>query len=326
MIFRTEIQLPPPPVAISLSSEIISIGSCFADAMGRRLAQLKLPVTKNPFGVIYNPISILSLINTCLQNPEHGFEAAGYLEREGYWYHDQMHTSIHADSKIALQKMLSSLTKDISQALKTAHWLIITPGTAHVYLYKENDRLVANCHKLPGKSFKRHMLTISEITSMFATTYQLLKKLNPGLKILLTVSPVRHIKDTLQVNAVSKSTLLLAANQLQQTFEDVHYFPSYEIMLDDLRDYRFYQRDMIHPSDEAEDYIWSRFSDTYFTDELKAFEKQWTKISKSLSHRPFMQHSEKHQAFLRKILTQLENLAHKIDVEDEIQLVKQQMI
>lgn len=327
MTFRTEVHTPESPVKIELSSPIVSLGSCFADTMGQRLQHLKLTTLNNPFGIIYNPLSILSLVNKCLKDTDEiYFPEEGFLEREGRWYHDALHTTINATSKEGLTTRINALTQQVSKALKAANWLIITPGTAHVYEYQKDDRLVANCHKLPGTNFKRRMLDVTEITEAFQQTYQLLKYINPKVRILLTVSPVRHIRDTIPVNTISKSTLLLASHYLRQTLEDVHYFPSYELMIDDLRDYRFYKRDMIHPSEEAEDYIWSKFSQAFFSAELQTFEKQWDKILKSLQHRPFNPASDQHQAFLHKLLTQLENLASKIDVEQEIQQVKQQLI
>ena len=330
MIFRTEVHPPKSSARISLSSRIVSVGSCFADTMGQRLTGLKLNALNNPFGVIYNPLSILSLLNQCVVEGQKkvtksGFHEAGYIERDGYWYHDQLHTAIYADSKAALTSKLIAMNQCVFKALKNTDWLILTPGTANVYQYQTDDRIVANCHKLPAHNFRRRMLEVSEITSAFEQTHRLLKNINPDIRIILTVSPVRHIRDTMPVNAISKSTLLLATHYLQQKLDDVYYFPSFELMIDDLRDYRFYKRDMIHPSEEAEDYIWSKFTQTFFSEELNRFTADWEKIQKSIRHRPFNQASPQHQAFLRKLLEQLENLAAKIDVEQEILEVKQRI-
>ncbi|MGB3469147.1 MAG: GSCFA domain-containing protein, partial [Cyclobacteriaceae bacterium] len=210
--------------------------------------------------------------------------------------------------------------------LKDADWIIITPGTATVYVDLSRDQIVANCHKLPAAAFEKRMLTTAEIISAFSVFYEQLRSVNPKAQVLLTVSPVRHLKDTLPVNSISKATLLLATHELYNTFENVHYFPSYEIMNDDLRDYRFYKEDMVHPSGVAEQYLYEKFSESCFDPELTKFEKRWQKIEKSLAHRPFNAQSIKHQDFLKKILAELEDLSEKTDVQSEIDSVKAQLL
>ena len=198
--------------------------------------------------------------------------------------------------------------------------------TAIVYETKTDNRLVANCHKIPSKEFNKRILKISEIIAAYKTAFDTIRLINPSIKTLFTVSPVRHIKDTIQKNAISKATLLLAIHEIMEQFQDVYYFPSYEIMLDDLRDYRFYADDMLHPSLVAEDYIWERLKACCFNEELMNFEKKWKKIQKSLIHKPFNSISTKHQEFLQKLLSDLENLSNQVNVDKEIEIVKTQIV
>jgi len=178
---------------------------------------------------------------------------------------------------------------------------------------------------MPGSGFTKSLLSQKKILESFDTLYRDLKAFNPTCKIILTVSPVRHLKDTLALNSVSKSILRLACHTISETFDGVHYFPSYEIMLDDLRDYRFYKSDMIHPSEEAEEYIWNKFSDCYFDDQTKEFIKKWNPIYTSLQHKAFHVGTDAHQTFLKKILSQLEELSKTVSVDEEIAFIKAQI-
>jgi len=186
--------------------------------------------------------------------------------------------------------------------------------------------VVSNCHKTPATSFRKEILNVQEILLRFRLMYDALKMQNNKIKILLTVSPVRHTRETLQINSVSKSILRTACYHLEQGFEDVHYFPSYEIMLDDLRDYRFYAADMIHPNEQAEQYIFEKFAKTYFTVDLNDFLIEWNKIKMSLNHRPIQSDTPAHQKFLTDLLEKLDILSKKIDVNNEIEIVRSQLI
>ena len=222
--------------------------------------------------------------------------------------------------------MGQAIFQEVNQQLQEARVLIITTGTAFVYEQKSLQLAVANCHKQAQKDFLRRLSSLEEMHTGFEKFYYALKKHNPAIKIILTVSPVRHIKDSLELNSVSKSLLRLLAHQTCERYPELSYFPSYELQLDDLRDYRFYGRDLLHPSEEAEDYIWEKFISTYFSEESRKFLKEWQGIKRALSHRPFNPASEAHQSFIRKTIKKLEDFPYQVDVSEEILQLKSQLL
>jgi hypothetical protein len=232
------------------------------------------------------------------------------------------HSEISDLNKHGLSAKLKDITGTTHYQLAGAEWLIITYGTAWVYERKETGEVVANCHKMPNILFAKSLVSQEEIADSFGALYEELKKFNPAIKIILTLSPVRHIKDTLELNSVSKAVVRAACHTIAGSFADVSYFPAYEIMVDDLRDYRFYKSDMIHPTDVAEDYIWEKFSEKYFSPDLKTFVLQWKEIQQAINHRPFHPTSVAHQSFLKETLKRLESLKEMVDVEDELALIK----
>ena len=200
--------------------------------------------------------------------------------------------------------------------------LIITLGTAWVYRLKEDGRVVGNCHKVPEREFQRQRLSVDEIVETFVALLDRLWALNPGARVLLTVSPVRHLKDTLHGNQLSKSTLLLAVDELCSRYpEQLHYFPAYEVVIDELRDYRFYADDMAHPSSQAVEYVWQRFVE-HCTDEAShLFMAEWSKVARALEHRPFRPDSEQYRQFIRQIMLKIKELKEKfpyLEVQNEI--------
>ena len=255
-----------------------------------------------PFGTVYNPISIFNLLK------ENEWDESKFLEHSGSFFHYDAHSSFFSTSQNSLNKQLTACKDLVLRGLKKADWLVITFGTTFVYLLKESGEIVSNCHKVPQKHFKKESLSIGEISEAFEGFYKELKENNSKIKLLLTVSPVRHIKDGLENNSVSKSKLRIICDTLQEEYNDVFYFPSYEIMMDDLRDYRFYKKDMIHPSDLAEEYIWNKFQHAYFDSETRDFIKKWKKINEAIGHKPFNAKSEAHQRFLINTLDELQKL------------------
>lgn len=279
----------------------------------------------NPFGTIFNPLSVCLLLEAAA-GKAYPFENH-LVQHKGIWYAYDLHSSLSSPSR---DKLLETIRERVAQTrthLQQARLLIVTLGTAVAYKLRQNDRLVANCHKLPAGQFTRLILSTSEIVAAFAQMHALIKQINPQLQVLLTVSPVRHIKETIPVNSVSKATLRLVCHQLEEQFADVRYFPAFEIMMDDLRDYRFYKQDMLHPTALAEDYIWQKFVDAYFNQEFRAFLSVWDKIRRAVAHQPFHPASDAHQAFLRNTLAQLQQLAaqYHIDTEAEAALLRQQI-
>ncbi|MBK5279384.1 MAG: GSCFA domain-containing protein, partial [Bacteroidia bacterium] len=259
--FRTELHLKGADNKISLHHPVFTIGSCFADSIGQKLKVSKFLVSPNPFGTLYNPLSIHKLLLHSVRNQT--LDEHAYLQNMGITFNYDIHSAFSDKSKNVLEKKINEAIERAHLLLKNSKYLILTYGTAWVYERLDNHQIVANCHKMPSQQFKKILLTQKKILESFDETYQALKKINPEIRIILTVSPVRHLKDTIELNSVSKSVLRLTCHTLTELYSDVEYFPAYEILLDDLRDYRFYTSDLIHPTTDAVDYIWKKFSSRY---------------------------------------------------------------
>ncbi len=321
--FRTAIDVPVSSQKIDHKSSVLTIGSCFADAIGQRLATYKFPCQINPFGVLYNPLSIHKALSYMATGGAPAPDT--YLQNGEFWLNYDFHSQWSALSREALEARLGQHIAENAGFLKTTSHLLITYGTAWVYVRNNNGALVANCHKMPAASFSKRLLTADEIISSFEGIFSALKRISGEINIILTLSPVRHLKDTLPLNSVSKSVLRVACHEIATRFPGVDYFPAFEMMVDDLRDYRFYGRDMIHPSDEAEDYIWERFTAMYFGTEEKKFVREWSEILAALNHRPFQPQSVAHQRFLKKVLERLEHISPQVDVSAERAKVREDL-
>lgn len=322
-MFRTEIENLHIPISISHQDQLMTLGSCFAEEIGQRLMSNKFSTQVNPFGTIFNPLSIIELINLALA-PTAIIEDA-MLQRDGLYYNYKLHSSFNHETKKGLLKKIQDQFKDARKHLSETKVLFLTFGTTWVYQDKESQMLVANCHKQPQKTFDKYLLSVEEIVTAFMGMKESLQEVNPALQIVLTVSPVRHTKETLSLNSASKSVLRLACHYLSEMSEDAHYFPSYEVVQDDLRDYRFYKKDLIHPNEQAIDYIWEVFIKTFCTPNTKKTLNAWQKVSRSLSHEPFNPKDEKYRKFLLQTLNKLQNLKDQLDVEQEINQVKAQL-
>lgn len=321
--FRTDVSITPSSNVIGLKNPVLTVGSCFADAIGGNLVRFKFSSMVNPFGVIYNPASIHKVLHYAIHRetpPEHT-----YLQHQQVSLNYDFHSELSTLDPHSLHAEIGNRISAVHRFIKNAGWLFITYGTAWVYQRKETGEIVANCHKMPSATFTRSLMTEQEITGSFRQLYDALRSLNPEIRVILTLSPVRHIKDTLELNSVSKAVLRVAIHRITEQLKDVEYFPAYEMMMDDLRDYRFYKSDMLHPTADAEEYIWQKFSDRYFSAETRSFLKQWKSVLSALSHKPFHPASPAHQQFLRETLKRLEELKPKIDVEREMELVKAQL-
>ncbi|GAB4041219.1 GSCFA domain-containing protein [Spirosoma gilvum] len=309
------------PCQLNLSSRIVTLGSCFAEAIGSRLANHKLAVLTNPFGTIFNPVSITKLLTLALHGKEP--DADLYVERDGIWFHYDFHSSLWATSRDELRTKLINTLTNTAEAIRKANFLLLTLGSAIVYRHIETGKVVANCHKMPGQFFEKYLYQIDHLRDDLARLLKLLHRASPSLKIVLTVSPVRHTRDTLPLNSVSKATLRVIAHELTIWNNWVFYFPAYELMMDDLRDYRFYEADLIHPNSQAQDYIFEKFAESTFDPELRSFVAEWAQVSKSMAHRPlYGEASLAHQQFLTKLLSQLETLSNRIDVSAELAEVR----
>lgn len=315
MEFRTQFAIEPTVHKFTRSTKIMTLGSCFSDVIGKRLEEQKISVSVNPFGTLFNPISIFKLIHPLYSIPDERL----FAFHQDRWYHYDFHSQFYAESQQALREQLQGTIEDVKGKIASLDVLVITFGTSFVYQLKGIPSYLANCHKMPSHLFERDLLSVKDICKAFASTYKAVKEQNPNLRIILTLSPVRHTKDGIPENQVSKAILRAACHYLVSDYEDVEYFPSYELMMDDLRDYRFYKADMIHPNDVAEQYIYERFAETYFDEALVQWTKDWGKIQRALAHRPVQEKSKANQQFLERLLSDLQRLSEGgISVEKEV--------
>jgi hypothetical protein len=283
MRFRTEIQINPANFTISHSDAIGMMGSCFTENISAKMINAGFRTMVNPFGIVYNPLSLGKQIDQLLNGKVY---TVSDIFSDNTLYHSFSHHSRFSGTNPELVlENINCTIREASDFLQKASILILTFGTAFVYRLKTSGEIVSNCHKLPDAVFTHHRAGIQEIVSEWNRLISLLKTHNPALKIILTVSPIRHWKNGANENQLSKATLLLSINELVNTHPDCYYFPSYEMMLDDLRDYRFYADDMVHPSSKAIDYIWEKFSETFFDKKTIEAVKNFENAKKALNHR-----------------------------------------
>ena len=306
--FRTKIDLPAYERKIDYRDEMVLIGSCFAENIGEKLTSRCFPVDVNPFGIVYNPLSVGTVLKMLME--EKRFTEDNIFFANGRWnsYHHHSRFS-HPDKEICLAQINKRITNGANQ-LRRARFLFITFGTAWVYENRSDGRVVANCHKQPAAQFRRYRLDVIETVKRWEKLLSRLWEINPRLHVVFTVSPIRHWKDGAHENQISKSVLFLVIENLLKKFEkgSVDYFPSYEIVMDELRDYRFYASDMVHLNDSAVDYIWERFSDVLITKDSRDIMSRVEKLRRATRHRPFDEQGEPYRLFLDNQLTQAEIL------------------
>lgn len=323
-MFRTEVFPGISKEKINRGDKIYLVGSCFAANIGKLLRTYKFDVVLNPFGVIYNPVSIFNLLVDSISG--HPIEEEGLFEDQGIFRHFDFHSDISAGSRDEFYTLYENATIITREQTAKAGWIIISLGTSIVFEHKGYGKIVANCHKQPAREFTQRSLSPEEIIRSFDSFYSEFRKTNKKGKVILTVSPVRHVKSTLEKNGLSKAILRYVAGILAESYDQVQYFPSYELMMDDLRDYRFYQPDMIHPNEVAIDYIWLKFMDAYFDAETGDFIKQWNQILKALAHKPFFPGSSTHQHFIRETIRKLKTFENRIDIREELLTLESQLL
>ena len=294
-MFQTNVEIPKSELKLSHTDQMLTLGSCFAENIGRKMQRVYFDVEVNPFGVLYNPVSILQSIDLMLDKKV-------FAEEDLFKYRELWNSFSHSSlfSATTPEQCLSNMNASLSSAtavLKPGSVLLITFGTAWVFEEKKSGRVVSNCHKLPAAEFTRRRLTVNEIVTDYSALITRLSDKYPDLKLIFSVSPIRHWKDGAHENNLSKSTLLLAIDALQRQFGNVHYFPAYEIQMDELRDYRFYASDMLHPSEVAVDYIWQRFGETYFDRATQSLNNELEQLVGDLSHRPLHPESDEFRKF-----------------------------
>ncbi|OIP84424.1 MAG: hypothetical protein AUK44_02555 [Porphyromonadaceae bacterium CG2_30_38_12] len=294
-MFRTNIEIKPSAYTIDYQSKLLMMGSCFSENMGNKLTDCYFNVDVNPFGTLFNPISIQKGLERLLSNKD-------FLEEElvlsGELWSSFAHSNLfaHTDPKIALNT-INGRFKSAAEQFQSLDYLSITFGTAWVYDLKTTQQVVANCHKLPANHFIRRRLTAEKIVEIYAALLDKLWQINSNLVIIFSVSPVRHFKDGATENNISKGILLQAVQALAQKHERVDYFPSYEILVDELRDYRFYANDMLHPSTVAIDYIFEKFSACFFSKNTTLLLKELYAYRTSILHRPIHPTTQESQNF-----------------------------
>ena len=322
--FFTPVDMPHSLPRLAQAQRLMALGSCFATEMGGRLAAAKFQCDVNPFGVLYNPLSIATALRQIADGQP--YAADDLFFANGCWNSAMHHSSF---SMPTVEETLKAINNRLQQA--HAGWnrldaLLLTLGTAWVYCDRETDRVVGNCHKRPERYFRRTMLTVDEIVEALSDVLDSYWTATPSMQVLFTVSPIRHIRDGLHANQLSKATLLLAVEQLQQRYPDrVAYFPAYELLLDELRDYRFYATDMVHPSEMAVEVVWDRFVQACFTPEAMALNLEIQEIAKALQHKPFRPESEAYKHFLGQIVLKIDRLNEKypyLDFQNERELCR----
>ncbi len=310
MNFSTQVPIQIAEFPIHYQSKLVTFGSCFADTMGEKLNYYKFPSLSNPFGIIFNPVSIANILERVAN--QRFFTEADLFYHQELWHCFEVHSVLsHTDKNLVLNR-LNQILEEVFEWISNASHCILTLGTSWVYRNIETNQIVANCHKVPGNQFKKELLSIQEIQENLTEISTSLKVLNPNINFIFTVSPVRHLKDGFVENQISKAHLIAALHQ-SFNFDTPHfdYFPSFEIMMDELRDYRFYAEDMMHPNELAINYIWEQFSKAYFSGETFQTMKEVALIQKGLAHRPFNPDTKSHQLFLEQLQNRIQQLKIK---------------
>lgn len=300
---------------IDYKSNVFMVGSCFVEHIGDKLDYFKFKNFQNPLGILFHPQAIETLIGNAVKEKE-------YAEHDVFFHNEQWHCfDAHSSlSHVSKEKLISRLNNEmtltVKQITESTH-IIITLGTSWVYRFLENNNIVANCHKIPQKQFKKELLSVDDVFESLKKITSLIKQVNSKAKIIFTVSPIRHLKDGFIENTQSKAHLITAIHKLLNQKSSIEnrqsfYFPAYEIMMDELRDYRFYKDDMIHPNQTAVNYIWEKFKQVWILEESNETMKLVDEIQKGLLHKPFNPNSKAHQKFLKSIETKKEVLKVKI--------------
>ncbi|HEY5510706.1 MAG TPA: GSCFA domain-containing protein [Prolixibacteraceae bacterium] len=303
--FRTEVALPKIGNLISYRKNALMIGSCFTENIGRYLQDHCFPVMTNPCGILYNPASMADCLNFLVS--ERQFTAADLFYANGLWNNFYFHSRFSDPEKETALRNMNNSVKLASGQLRSASHLFLTFGTSWIYREKESGQVTGNCHKLPASTFIRERLSVEEMSGLWINLIHQLFESHPTLSIVLTVSPIRHFKDGSFENQVSKSGLFLLVEKLISIFgsDKIHYFPSYELVMDELRDYRFYATDMVHLSETAVSFVQEKFNEVFLDSESKEINSKIDKIIKSLSHKPFQKNGQLFQDFLSRQMDDL---------------------
>lgn len=326
MQFRTEINLKKSDLQIEHQNTIITLGSCFAENIAEHFKRYRFDVSANPFGVLYNPVSIYNAIR--LLDEKKSFTKDDLFYDQGEWHSFYHHSDFsHHDVNVCLKNINDGLV-DTRKLLEQTDIVIITYGTSYVYEHIDKKNIVSNCHKISAKEFNRFRLSVEEVKQNISATLELLKKINKNARVIFTVSPVRHWKDGAVDNQLSKSILLLAVNDTIQENKNAVYFPSYEILMDDLRDYRFYESDLVHPNKLATSYIWGKFTTAHLSDECEDVIGEIEPVIKARLHRTRNKYSESNIKFLNSQIALCKRLMEKyshLNLNDDVEYFQSEL-
>lgn len=323
MQFKTTIDIPHSNFEISHETNGLSIGSCFSTNIGNHLLDAKFPISVNPLGTVYNPVSIANTLDLVLGNETLNEQDVFFAN--GVWQSYKLHTTFSSTEQTKVLQNFRDIQDEFSHKCSTLDYLIITLGTAWVYELRETKQIVNNCHKTPSTLFNRRRLSVEECVTVLSSVIKRVRLRFPNLHVIFTISPIRHWKDGAHENQLSKSTLFLAIDKLITSIKNIEYFPAYEILMDDLRDYRFYDIDMLHPNQLAIAYIWELFSTTYFSTATQSLIQRIESLKKAVEHRPFNSKSKEYKTFVVKTIQSCDEL-HKeyprLDLTKEISTLR----
>lgn len=317
--FRTVLKPQRAAFSIAHTDQILMLGSCFTESIGQRLSVCKYKTVLNPFGIVYNPVSIATCLKRLLDG-NRPFMAAELFQHAGLWRSWEHHSRFAWPDRTDSLEAINTAYGQAADFLRESNRLVLTLGTADVFLLSETGQVVANNHKMPSSLFQAKRLSVADITADLSEVLQQIHAQHPQIQVILTVSPVRHLRNGLVEHQRSKASLLLACEALCQQLPFVCYFPSYELLMDDLRDYRFYAADMVHPSETAIDYIWDFFGQTFFSSATQELNLQLKKLHAAVNHRPFNPNTPEHRAFMQQQWKGIASLQHQhpeLDLEKE---------
>ena len=294
-----KLELPDSNLKLDHSQRMLMLGSCFATHVGQLMQDLRFDLIVNPNGILYHPLSMASLLSRTIA--ERPYQAADLLSNENIWHSWQHHSSIYGLDQAEFLDSINQRLLQFKTELTQANVLVLTFGSAFFWKHKSKNQAVVNCHKQPANLFEKQMSSTKVLMEAYSQLMDELKGINPGLQIIVTVSPVRYKRDGLVESNRSKARLLMLCEYLSEQFENVHYFPAYELVIDELRDYRFYEKDRVHPSAEAIEYVWNAFQQVYFTEACMQVCKQVKQYTTSLNHRPLIPESAAAQRFQEQL-------------------------
>lgn len=311
MQFTTKISIPKNHFPVDYDSKILLLGSCFAENIGDKFEYFKFQSTTNPFGIIFNAVSLEKLIRRAVENRT--FTENHIFYHNDLWHCYEVHSELSNPDKEEFLSNLNSILESTNKQISSLTHCIITLGTSWVYRNNETNEIVANCHKVPQKNFTKELLSLSQTEESLKSIVSLVHSVNPNCNFIFTVSPVRHIKDGFVENTLSKAHLVAAIHKtITHHPSPITYFPAYEIMMDELRDYRFYAEDMLHPNQMAIDYIWIHFFENYISESVFGLMNEICSIQKGLQHRPFNPNTESHLKFLEHLNLKIEQIKEKL--------------